>query len=93
MSRSTPTAIRSALTAALTAALLTALALIAAPAPASAGSTDATAVEAEQVAWDPAWERFAGLYGREGRGRTRVLVMNERLVMMNPGDSYVVRVR
>lgn len=50
---------------------------------------DVTAVEPEQVVWDPAWERFAGLYGRPGRGRTRVLVMNERLVMMNPWASSI----
>ncbi len=50
---------------------------------------DATATKAEQVAWNPAWERFAGLYGREGRGVTRVLVMNERLVTMNPWSSNI----
>ncbi|NNF26701.1 MAG: beta-lactamase family protein, partial [Gemmatimonadetes bacterium] len=50
---------------------------------------EATAPEPEHVAWDPAWERFAGLYGREGRGRTRVLVMNERLVTMNPWASSI----
>jgi len=50
---------------------------------------EATAEEPEQVAWDPAWERFAGLYGREGRGVTRVLVMNERLVTMTPWSSSI----
>ena len=50
---------------------------------------EATTQEAEQVAWDPAWERFAGLYGREGRGVTRVLVLNERLVTMNPWSSSI----
>lgn len=50
---------------------------------------DARAVEPDRVAWNPAWERFAGLYGREGRGRTRVLVLNERLVMMNPWATSV----
>ncbi len=43
----------------------------------------ATAVEPEVVAWDPAWARFAGVYRSRG-GETRVLVMNERLVTMNP---------
>jgi CubicO group peptidase (beta-lactamase class C family) len=43
----------------------------------------ATEVEPDVVAWDPAWERFAGLY-RSVWGETRVLVMNERLVTMNP---------
>lgn len=50
---------------------------------------DATAVDPRQVAWDPAWARFAGLYGREGRGVTRVLVMNERLVTMNPWSGSI----
>ncbi|NNK64340.1 MAG: beta-lactamase family protein [Gemmatimonadetes bacterium] len=49
----------------------------------------ATTEEPDEVAWDPAWARFAGMYGREGRGRTQVLVMNERLVMMNPWSSSV----
>jgi CubicO group peptidase (beta-lactamase class C family) len=43
----------------------------------------ATAEEPEVVAWDPAWERFAGVY-RSRWGMTRVLVMNERLVTMDP---------
>ena len=43
----------------------------------------ATAVEPEAVAWDPAWERFAGVYRSRG-GETRVLVLNDRLVSMNP---------
>lgn len=48
----------------------------------------ATAAKPEKVAWDPAWERFAGTY--ENRGRpTRVLVMNERLVLMNPWASSI----
>ena len=49
----------------------------------------ATARETDQVAWDPAWERFAGRYGREGRGVTQVLVMNERLVTMNPWSRSI----
>ena len=48
----------------------------------------ATAVEPETVAWDPAWERFAGEYESRG-GKTRVLVMNERLVRMNPWSSSI----
>lgn len=47
---------------------------------------EATAEEPEAVAWDPAWERFAGVY-RSRWGTTRVLVMNERLVTMNPWAS------
>jgi CubicO group peptidase (beta-lactamase class C family) len=48
----------------------------------------ATKAEPEVVAWDPAWERFAGLYGNRW-GRTRVLVMNERLVLMSPWAGSV----
>jgi D-alanyl-D-alanine carboxypeptidase len=44
---------------------------------------EATAPKPEVVAWDPTWERFAATY-RSRSGETRVLVMNERLVMMNP---------
>lgn len=44
---------------------------------------EATKPAPETVAWDPAWERFAGTYLSRG-GETRVLVMNERLVMMDP---------
>ena len=47
---------------------------------------EATAEEPDAVAWDPAWERFAGVY-RSRWGTTRVLVMNERLVTMNPWAS------
>jgi CubicO group peptidase (beta-lactamase class C family) len=48
----------------------------------------ATAVEPEVVAWDPAWERFAGVY-RSRWGETQVLVMNERLVTMNPWSTSI----
>lgn len=48
----------------------------------------ATAVEPEVVPWDPEWERFAGVYLSRG-GETRVLVMNERLVTMNPWASSI----
>lgn len=43
----------------------------------------ATAPEEETVPWNPAWERFAGTY-QSAWGRTRVLVMNEKLVLMQP---------
>jgi len=49
---------------------------------------EATAEEPEMVAWNPAWERFAGTY-RSRSGETRVLVMNGRLVMMNPWASSI----
>ncbi len=48
----------------------------------------ATSVEPEVVAWDPAWERFAGVYRSRG-GETRVLVMNRRLVTMNPWSTSI----
>ena len=48
----------------------------------------ATSVEPEVVAWDPAWERFAGAYRSRG-GETRVLVLNERLVRMNPWSTSI----
>ena len=48
----------------------------------------ATRVEPDKVAWDPAWERFAGTY--ESRwGRTRVLVVNEQLVTMRPWSRSI----
>lgn len=49
---------------------------------------EATAAEPEQVAWNPAWERFAGVYRSRG-GETRVLVLNERLVSMNPWATSI----
>lgn len=48
----------------------------------------ATAPEPVVVAWDPAWERFAGVYTSRG-GKSRVLVMNEKLVIMNPWATSV----
>jgi CubicO group peptidase (beta-lactamase class C family) len=48
----------------------------------------ATAVKPEVVAWDPAWERFAGVY-RSRSGETRVLVLNGRLVSMNPWATSI----
>lgn len=47
---------------------------------------EATAEEPVVVAWNPAWERFAGVYASRW-GRTQVLVMNERLVSINPWSS------
>jgi hypothetical protein len=49
---------------------------------------EATKPEPETVTWNPAWERFAGVYRSRG-GETRVLVMNERLVTMNPWATSV----
>ena len=49
---------------------------------------EATAVQPDVAVWDPAWERFAGVYRSRG-GETRVLVMNERLVSMNPWSTSI----
>lgn len=49
---------------------------------------EATKPEPDVVAWDPAWERFAGVYRSRG-GETRVLVMNERLVTMDPWATTI----
>ena len=48
----------------------------------------ATATEAQAVAWDPTWERFAGRY-RSRNGERQVLVMNDRLVVMNPWATSI----
>ena len=45
----------------------------------------ATKVVPDRVLWDPSWARFAGLYRRPGgRGVSQVVLLNERLVIMNP---------
>ena len=45
----------------------------------------ATKVVPDTVAWDPSWARFAGLYRRPGGGGvSQVVLLNERLVIMNP---------
>jgi CubicO group peptidase (beta-lactamase class C family) len=49
---------------------------------------EATKRKPEAVAWDPGWARFAGVY-RSWGGETRVLVMNQRLVMMDPWASSI----
>ena len=47
---------------------------------------EATTEEPAVVAWNPTWERFAGVYASRW-GRTQVIVMNERLVTINPWSS------
>lgn len=56
-----------------------------------AAVAEATEVVPDEVAWDPSWARFAGLYGATGYpGRTsQVVLLNERLVIMSPGASNV----
>jgi CubicO group peptidase (beta-lactamase class C family) len=41
-------------------------------------------VEADAVPWDPSWERFAGLYRWPGGSESQVVLLNERLVIINP---------
>ncbi len=49
---------------------------------------DATEEEPDVVAWDPSWERFAGLY--RGRwGDSQVVLLNERLVIITPSARNV----
>ena len=40
------------------------------------------------VAWDPAWERFAGLY-REKGGDQQIVVLNKKLVLITPNGANV----
>ena len=40
------------------------------------------------VAWDPAWARFAGLYRSRG-GDSHVVLLNQWLVIVNPGAANV----
>jgi D-alanyl-D-alanine carboxypeptidase len=40
------------------------------------------------VAWDPAWERFAGLY-REAWGDQQIVVLNKKLVLITPNGANV----
>jgi len=42
----------------------------------------------ETVTWNAAWERFAGVYRSRG-SESRVLVMNERLVIMDPWAASI----
>ncbi|MDX1395226.1 MAG: serine hydrolase domain-containing protein [Gemmatimonadota bacterium] len=49
----------------------------------------ATKPEQEKVAWDPAWERFAGMYAGFGGGRQQVVLMSEALVIIDPYGSNV----
>jgi D-alanyl-D-alanine carboxypeptidase len=43
----------------------------------------ASAQKPAQVAWDPAWARFAGLY-RGRNGDTQVVLLKDKLIVMNP---------
>ena len=48
----------------------------------------ATAAKPVEVAWDPAWERFAGLY-RERWSDIQVVVLNMKLVLVTPNGANV----
>ena len=49
---------------------------------------EATATEPDVVAWDPAWERFAGLYRSIGSD-THVVLLNQRLVVITPNARSI----
>ena len=49
----------------------------------------ATEVKPAAVAWNPAWERFAGLYRGPGGREQQVVLLNERLVIISPNASSV----
>ena len=53
-----------------------------------AAVAEATREEPAVVAWDPAWERFAGLY-RSRWGDTEVVLLNERLVLLSPAAPSI----
>jgi CubicO group peptidase (beta-lactamase class C family) len=49
---------------------------------------EVTKPKPETITWDPAWARFAGVY-RSWGGESRVLVMKERLVIMDPWAASI----
>jgi D-alanyl-D-alanine carboxypeptidase len=44
----------------------------------------ATAEKPKQVAWDPSWARFAGRYRSTRWGETEIVLLNNKLGMINP---------
>jgi D-alanyl-D-alanine carboxypeptidase len=44
----------------------------------------ASAEKPKQVAWDPSWARFAGRYRGARGGETEVVLLNNKLAMINP---------
>ncbi|MBK6489441.1 MAG: beta-lactamase family protein [Gemmatimonadetes bacterium] len=48
----------------------------------------ASTVREPVVAWDPAWERFAGMYRGRG-GDSQVVLLNQRLVIISPNAANV----
>jgi len=53
-----------------------------------AAVAEATKVVPDAVAWDPSWARFAGVY-QWGSRVAQVVLMNERLVAINPRGQNV----
>ena len=49
---------------------------------------EATATEPAVISWDPAWERFAGLYRSIG-GDRQVVLLNQRLVVFTPNARSI----
>lgn len=49
----------------------------------------ATATEPVVMAWNPAWERFAGIYTSFGGGRQQIVLLDEQLVLITPTGSNV----
>jgi D-alanyl-D-alanine carboxypeptidase len=44
----------------------------------------ASAEQPRQIAWDPSWARFAGRYRAPRGGMTEVVLLNDKLGMINP---------
>ncbi len=51
--------------------------------------TKATEEKPAIVAWDPAWERFAGLYRSASGRETQLVLLNKRLVLISPRAANV----
>ena len=49
----------------------------------------ASAARPTQVAWDPSWARFAGRYRNARGGETEVVLLNNKLGMINPWGTTI----
>jgi CubicO group peptidase (beta-lactamase class C family) len=49
----------------------------------------ATKTEPGVVAWDSAWERFAGIYAGFGGARQQIVLLDEEIVLINPHGANV----
>jgi D-alanyl-D-alanine carboxypeptidase len=52
----------------------------------------ASAEKPKQVAWDPSWARFAGRYRGARGGETEVVLLNNKLAMINPWGTSLENV-